>query len=341
VTLLPKQFEDDNKETSSKNVAIDVLDKIVSSIAPNLRRRLNQIVKNSREDDVVSLYRIYRLLEFYGSMTLEKKLLSETGSITLAITESADNAKRQFEEMLDVLADKLLGSPPSVSSNLSSPIDLLDVVDKMSKILKTHSTSPSQGLNQDTREKAFLPILTKFIQPLLRMCLLSAKASNCSSGETSIYMINCASTIQNALKSYDFVSHWVNKLVEEIGSWSDVLVREHADTMLRDCGLETKLRIMSSESGKRICDIEGLRSDELRASLKVFYSKVFSLTMPQFDRVQDSRLRSEARRSMCVILAGSHKVAFDSIMDSKSGYADPMSVVVHNPSRVRTLLDVD
>ena len=88
-------------------------------------------------------------------------------------------------------------------SDLSPPAVLRDVLSKMSKILNTHSTSPSRGQNHEDREKAFLPTLTKFIQPLLRMCLLSAKTLN-SDGETSIYMINCASTIQSGLKSYVF-----------------------------------------------------------------------------------------------------------------------------------------
>ena len=191
---------------------------------------------------------------------------------------------------------------------------------------------------------------------------------------------------------YDFVSHWVNKLVEEIGSWSDVLVRgvrapdcqsyhfyhlyhsfiseenhsntqrsnahsnvtknsdtnartqvrEHADAMLRDCGLESKLRLISSRSGDaKMSELDGLRPKELHDSMKSLYSKIFSLTMPQFDRVQDSRLRSEARRSMCVLIANAHKTVFDMVTDSKSGYNDPMSIVIHNPFRVRTLLDVD
>ena len=205
VTLMPKHVEaedtEEEKRIKSKDIVIDVLDKIMSSVAPHLRQRLKQIVSNSREDELVALYRVYRLLEFYGSMTLEKKLLSETGPITLAITESADNAKEQFGEMLDNLGDKLLASPPAVISDLSPPAVLRDVLSKMSKILNTHSTSPSRGQNHEDREKAFLPTLTKFIQPLLRMCLLSAKTLN-SDGETSIYMINCASTIQSGLKSY-------------------------------------------------------------------------------------------------------------------------------------------
>ena len=205
MTLMPKHVEaedtEEEKRIKSKDIVIDVLDKIMSSVAPHLRQRLKQIVSNSREDELVALYRVYRLLEFYGSMTLEKKLLSETGPITLAITESANNAKEQFGEMLDNLGDKLLASPPAVMSDLSPPAVLRDVLSKMSKILNTHSTSPSRGQNHEDREKAFLPTLTKFIQPLLRMCLLSAKTLN-SDGETSIYMINCASTIQSGLKSY-------------------------------------------------------------------------------------------------------------------------------------------
>ena len=59
--------------------------------------------------------------------------------------------------------------------------------------------------------------------------------------------------------------------------------------------------------------------------MKSLYSKIFSLTMPQFDRVQDSRLRSEARRSMCVLIANAHKTVFDMATDSKSGRRDPMS----------------
>ena len=218
MTLIPKNIEEEKgdeeeKNIDSKDVVIDVLDKIMKSVAPHLRRRLNQIVSNSREDEVVALYRIYRLLEFYGMMTLEKQLLSETGPITLAITESAENAKQQFEEVLDNLGDKLSTSPPSVMSDLSPPSVLRDVVDKMSKILKTHSTSPSRGLEHEEREKAFLPTLTKFIQPLLRMCLLSARTLN-SGGETSIYMINCASTIQSALKSYVVVERISNRITQ-------------------------------------------------------------------------------------------------------------------------------
>jgi len=153
-------------------------------------------------------------------------------------------------------------------------------------------------------------------------------------------MINCASAIQGALSSFDFVSHWMNKLVEEIDSWMDVLVREHADAILRQCGLEAKLRLMSTQKG-RLADIDGLRGEEICASMKKLYASTFSLAMPQFDRVRNPRLRAQARRAMCDLLAQAHRTIFDAITHRDSGYENPMSVVIHSPARVRTLLGLD
>ena len=85
----------------------------------------------------------------------------------------------------------------------------------------------------------------------------------------------------------------------------------------------------------------GLGAEELGRALREMYSSLFSLAMPQFDRLQSPRLRMQARRSMALALSQAHKTLYDAIMRPGAGYDGPMAIVVHTPAQVRTLLDVE
>lgn len=329
----------ENQEKDRMRESVELLDRVMSSVAPILRTRLKQIVSNS-EDDPVLLYRLAELLRFYGVMTLEKKrLLSSEGPITVAVTKSSNEALESFESSLGRLREKLVQSPSSVSVDLSPPPLLLEVVGKMSEILKTQSTSPSTGSSRTEREASFLPTLTAFVQPLIEMCESVSKNEETSS--RAIFMMNCLNEVQTALTSYDFVAHWVHRVVESIGSWSDTLARVHADAVLRKSGLDEKIRLISSSRPTgSLRNIKGLGTDEIRTAMRTFYTMISS-SLPQFDRLRSPRLRAQARRSLCSALAQGHRVVYDAVTRPDAGYDDPKSILIHTPERLSTILEIN
>ena len=84
----------------------------------------------------------------------------------------------------------------------------------------------------------------------------------------------------------------------------------------------------------------GLEPATLAAAMRSFYSSLFSLSLPEFDRLRNPRLAAQARQQIAVELADAHAAVHRLVMAPESGYSD-QSFLLHTPQQVRVLLDCD
>ena len=84
----------------------------------------------------------------------------------------------------------------------------------------------------------------------------------------------------------------------------------------------------------------GLEPTTLAAAMRSFYSSLFSLSLPEFDRLRNPRLAAQARQQIAVELADAHAAVHRLVMAPESGYSD-QSFLLHTPQQVRVLLDCD
>lgn len=70
--------------------------------------------------------------------------------------------------------------------------------------------------------------------------------------------------------------------------------------------------------------------------LRFFYSSLFTLVMPDFERLGRPGTRADARRSTAVLVAEAHDTIYGLVSAKDSGYAD-RSFLLHTPEQVRRI----
>ncbi|CAN0043130.1 unnamed protein product, partial [Discosporangium mesarthrocarpum] len=177
-------------------------------------------------------------------------------------------------------------------------------------------------------EADMAPVLSGLIDPLLETCARSADGLDPS--DAAVFMLN------NSTKA------WVHKLGDEMDTWLGVLVRHQADKVLERCGLAPAIRASEAAAGKEgpACAQPGLDETTLATVLRHFYSSLFSLVMPDFERIRRPGVRADARRTTSLLVAEAHEGIYALAADEASGYEDK-SFLLHTPEQVRMLLDCD
>lgn len=77
----------------------------------------------------------------------------------------------------------------------------------------------------------------------------------------------------------------------------------------------------------------GLQERSLSAVLRSFYSSLFTLVMPDFERLRRPGTRGDARRSTALLVADAHELVFRLVSREDSGYTD-RSFLLHTPDQV-------
>ncbi|CAN0431647.1 unnamed protein product, partial [Laminaria digitata] len=77
----------------------------------------------------------------------------------------------------------------------------------------------------------------------------------------------------------------------------------------------------------------GLEERPLSVALRAFYSSLFTLVMPDFERLRRPGTRADARRSTALLVAEAHEAVHGLVSREDSGYAD-RSFLLHTPEQV-------
>lgn len=348
-------YDDDSTEPPPPKELLSVegqnyetLNKIFSGVAPSLTGRVRQVFEI--QPPLVAAFKLYNLLDFYR-VTLRSLLGGDSNGLTSATLESLlAEASQLFFDSIRTQCSKLLASPPAYPRDLSVALEVSELIRRLSDILEVHNDSigsnhqvsgGESGQEHERKKERFAPVLNAFIEPLLQGC--RASASGLDRSDHAVYLLNNLLAIQSSLTRYDFTSEWVQRLAEEIGDWSDILVKDQADKILRSSGLTDKIEIVHRTGGQRLVEQAGMDMDSLKQALDSFYKSLFSLAIPEFDRLQSPRLRASARTQTAQTVASTYLTFYTALFDTTtSGYtAEQLNqVFLHSPEQVRQLLDV-
>jgi len=109
------------------------------------------------------------------------------------------------------------------------------------------------------------------------------------------------------------VAPHVARLSDEADAWLGALVRCEAARLLAACGLAPVLRAVAERdtaAGAAAppppATCAGLEPATLAAAMRSFYSSLFALAMPDFDRLHNPRLAAQARQKIAHELADAH-----------------------------------
>jgi len=331
------------EDAEIKAANVETLNSIFKGVVPPLVGRVEQVLHSF--PPLVLAFKICNLLEFYVG-TFKLLLDTPTGLVVDTIQGLQKEASGTFFSIVQSHCDKLLASPPAYPRDLSVALEVNELIRRLGEILVVHNEAMASGdasgigSTQD-REERFAPILDAFIDPLLAMCRQSA--SGLDRSDAAVYIVNNMVAIQSSLTRYDFTVSWVQRLTTEIGDWVDVLVKEQSDNILRHSAMAEKIEcIERADPSTPLVSQPGMDIESLRSALDSFYKSLFSLVMPEFDRLTSPRLRASARNATAQTIANSYEAFYNAVMDKERSGIDEASlkgILLHNPQQVRQLVD--
>ncbi|THU42904.1 hypothetical protein C4D60_Mb00t00200 [Musa balbisiana] len=356
-----------------------VLDRIFEGACRPFKIRVEQVLQS--QPSLIISYKLSNTLEFY-SHTISDLLGRET-ALCNTLWLLKDAAQQTFFNILKGRGEKLLRYPPLVAVDLSPPPAVREGV---SLLLDLIDTDNSMMVPASVKKPDFDPVITALLDPIVQMCeqaaealkskgalskrsrissdlgsssrdsltfdaMLSKKTSTLTQGaemSSTIYLINCLSTIQQALIDQGVAANYVDKITSDIDTNVSILVQMEVDAILTRCGLLSKIsyiqnstREVDSEPGP-LAQAPEMSPLVLSESLRTFFGLVTGTEglLPEFEQLQLPRLRSDASIRVARALADGYELLYKAVVDPKNKYPDPRSLVRHSPDQIKTILEI-
>ena len=316
---------------------------------------------------MVHTYRLYNLMAFYyvvvkrimlvpptsaavgeGAATAAATATAAAATLVTVLGECRATAASVFGSQMRQHSLNLTKAPPSFLGDLSTSPVTVEHLKRLTELLQVYTDSMVS--EDDTAEFAdtetgIETIMASLLEPLLQTCRLSAEGGGLDAADTATLMINNATSMRNAVEVFTTnatTKAWVGKLDAEVETWVGVLVKHEAGRMLSDCGmaslLETaevmKLHGAASEQ-------QGLEPETVERVMHAFYSSLFALVMPSFDRLTPPTARAAARKAIALQIVAAHDSVNAMVRDPANKYTNAEACLLHTPEQVRMLLDCD
>ncbi|KAE8702821.1 Detected protein of confused Function [Hibiscus syriacus] len=355
-----------------------VLDRILEGVCRPFKVRVEQVLQ--AQPSLIISYKLSNTLEFY-SYTISDLLGRET-SLCNTLWALKDAAHKTFFEILKSRGEKLLRYPSLVAVDLLPAPAVREGVSVLLEIIDTYNSMmvPASG-----KKPAFDPVISALLDPIIQMCEQAAEAhksrgsghssrsrrmssdsghlssyavdailsnnnsatfSQNSEAPSKIFLINCLCAIQQPLLGHEVAAEYVKKLGTMIDNHVNILVEKEVDTILRRCGLSTKMHHFRNSKdttiGAPLAEVEDTTPASLSECLKAFFGFILGSesSLPEFEQMQVPKLRAETCIQVARSLADAYELIFNAIMDPKNKYPDPKSLARHPPDQIRTILGI-
>ncbi|OMO89334.1 Component of oligomeric golgi complex [Corchorus capsularis] len=356
-----------------------VLDRIFEGVCRPFKVRVEQVLQS--QPSLIISYKLSNTLEFY-SYTISDLLGRET-ALCNTLWALKDAAQKTFFEILKSRGEKLLRYPPLVAVDLSPPPAVREGVSVLLEIIETYN---SMMVPAD-KKPAFDPVISALLDPIIQMCEQAAEAhkskaaghlsrrsrmssdssqlsksavdailsnnnsvafSQNSETPSKIFLINCLCAIQQPLLGHEVAAEYAKKLGTMIDNHVHVVVEKEVDTVLRKCGLSTKMHHFHNSlkkdtaDGAPLAEIEDTTQASLSECLKAFFGFILASesSLPEFEQMQVPKLRSDACIQVARSLADAYELIYNAIMDPENNYPEPKSLARHPPDQIRTILGI-
>jgi hypothetical protein len=177
--------------------------------------------------------------------------------------------------------------------------------------------------NQPRTDSQLESLLSSDIDPLIQLCF----QVSCSQPlQSSVFMLNCMSTIVAPLKKYNVAGATVSRIEGLIEQELKKLVDETSRQFFHRVGLLDKFEIL--DSGGEFHPMS------LSTSFKSFYATLFTATVGSghVDSLVTSDLRERTRTSVAENIANLYERIYIATKD--------LGIATHTPDQVRALLDL-
>lgn len=191
----------------------ELVNRDLTGVSRSLRQRVELVIQG--HDDPVTCFKVVNLLSFYRS-TFSKLVGSQSNLVEL-IQALETFTFRHFETLMREHATHLSNDHPALtpSKDLSAPQFLLDTLEGLTSLMKTHEVSfgadePDTATTTTTTpdpssENRFTPVLRVALDPFLNLAKSSSEEVDDTTART-IYRTNVLLTTRTAISAFPFAS---------------------------------------------------------------------------------------------------------------------------------------
>ena len=188
ISNLGRSKEKEEIDPDTKTQIMRILSKSFESVCRPFQVRVEQVINSQSE--IVTLFRLVNLFDFYMRTIL--KIVAEDCLLIATIQNSKKQTMQLLFDLIQKQSDFLQVNPPLPPLDLSPPQLVHQTVNQLMEIM---SYFDSSLVPVEEREEDFKPILNSIVDPLIRMCNLSATILE-NPGDMAVYLINNFSLIQ-------------------------------------------------------------------------------------------------------------------------------------------------
>lgn len=227
----------------------ELVNRDLTGVARSLRQRIELVIHG--HDDPVTCFKVANLLSFY--QTTFAKLVGEQSNLATLLQDLEKFTFSHFESLMRDQATQLSNDHPALtpSPDLSAPQFLLDALENLTSLMKTHEgsfaaatdttetetgTGTGTAAATETRENKFTPVLRVALDPFLNLAKSSSEDLTDPTART-IYQANILLTTRAAITPYTFAS------TTHLTPLTNALTRTRTDL------LETQRQFLLTHSG--------------------------------------------------------------------------------------------
>ena len=282
----------------------ELVNRDLTGVARSLRQRIELVIQG--HDDPVTCFKVANLLSFY--QTTFAKLVGPQSNLASLLETLEKFTFGHFETLMREQATQLSNDHPSLtpSPDLSAPQFLLDALENLTSLMKTHEGSfaadePDANADADAdtsveQENKFTPVLRVALDPFLNLAKSSSDDLDDPTART-IYQANILLTTRATITPFTFASTThLQPLTTALTRTRTDLLETQRQFLLSHSGLSTLLEALTpstTPSQKRASQIQPPDLASI-PSLPAFQPQALTAASQQLDDFLPSALTDAA-----------------------------------------------
>lgn len=313
----------------------EVVGHITEGVCRPLKVRIEQVIV--AEPGAVLLYKISNLLKFYHH-TISGIVGNSATTLLTTIEEMHLLSKKIFFNSLSLHASKLMDKVELPPPDLGPSSALNQTLTLLREVLASHDSSV---VPLDAHQADFVQVLSCILDPLLKMCTVSA--SNLGTADMATFMVNSLYMMKTTLALFEFTDRRLEMLQFQIEAHLDTLINEQASYVLTRAGLSYIYNTVQQHKPEQgsLANLPNLDSVALKAAMVQFdryLSAPDNLLMPQLNFLLSATVKEQIIKQSTELVCGAYDEVYAAVMNPVNAYKDPENILHRSPQQVRTLL---
>lgn len=289
-----------------------ILNEIYESLTSNLKVRIEQVLEYSDDE---TIFKLTDLLDLYSMIF--KKIIGNENEISNLLVILKGQMIDKFILNLNISKIKF-----EISNDLLPPNELMDFNLKILKIKNSQE---------------YINILKIVLNPILE----NLKKAKHEKLNEIIFKINCFLALKNLVDNqsnvFEIIHSDMNELIEN-------LIINESKSLLNDLGFTNIIsQIQKLKENEVLSEI--IKQDEMNNLIRSFYNLLFTnpseIVLNSNLKISNSKIKNYIRTRISNELLNSYEIIYESILNEKSQYKDPVEIVFHSPKKIKILLELN